>query len=247
MVALFFTAFGLIFTSCTQAPGTTALVSSSMPLNAGFMKMFNLTPLQVMWLNFPAVYGNFYGFVWAYGRQFASMAKSGLMPEFMGWMTPVTDTPWVGLVVGSVISFSLALICYNNSFYYNFTNDVKSTYALSSYVIYVFMFISYIIFKHKYTSLERSYSSPFGIYGAFVGMGVFAIHTVCILIYMKDSLTPLYIMLVTTALTTIYYFLVLHGNQQFSEEEKEKLFKAYLINGKCFISFESKEYLIFIL
>jgi len=154
------------------------------------------------------------------------------MPEFMGWMTPVTDTPWVGLVVGSVISFSLALICYNNSFYYNFTTDVKYTYALSSYVIYVFMFISYIIFKHKYTSLERSYSSPFGIYGAFVGMGVFAIHTVCILIYMKDSLTPLYIMLVTTALTTIYYFLVLHGNQQFSEEEKEKLFKAYLINGK---------------
>jgi len=194
--------------------------------------MFNMTSQQANWLNFPALYGNFYGFVWAYGRQLASMAKSGLLPEVMGYMTPVTDTPYVALIVGSVVSFLLAYISANNVFYADFASDLKYTYAFSSYVINAFMFISYIIFKHKYTSLARSYSSPFGISGAIVGLGVFIINSISCLIFIKDSLTPLYIMLVTTVVVTIYYVLVLHGNQQFSEEEKEKLFKAYLINGK---------------
>jgi hypothetical protein len=30
---------------------------------------------------------------------------------------------------------------------------------------------------------------------------------------------------------SIYYYLILHGNQHFSEEEKQDLFKAYLINA----------------
>jgi len=232
MVTLFITAICVVFTCCTQFPGTVSLVSNSFPLSYGFSKMFNISMSQAMWLSFPALFGNFYGFVWAYGRQLSSMAKSGLLPEVLGSMTDATDTPWVALLLGLILSFSLALLSYYDVLYPEFGADVKHMYMLSSYVIYVFMFISYIVFKSKYSSLTRSFSSPLGIYGAFVGLGVFLLNTVSVLLNVTNDEIPLYVLIVVTILVACYYLLVLQGKQQFSEEEKQQLFKAYLINGK---------------
>jgi len=232
MTSLCITSVVVVFAACTQYPGTTALLNNTFPLTFGFSKMFNLTMQQATWLNFPALYGNFYGFVWAYGRQLSSMSKSGLLWEAIGWMTPTTDAPWVALLLGTALSFSLALICFYNAFYVGFLDDMKYMYMFSSYVIYVFMFLSYIVFKHKYTSLARSYSSPLGIPGAIVGLSIFVINTISVLDLIYPRWVPLYTLLVGTVIMAIYYFFFLHGKQSFSEEEKEKLFKAYLINGK---------------
>jgi len=232
MATLFPLAIAVIFTACSQYPGTAVLADSSFPLSYGFSKIFNLTTKQALWLSFPALFGNFYGFVWASGRQLSSMAKSGLLPEVVGWMTETTDTPYVALLIGMTLSFVLALICYYNVFYISFKVDIQHMYMLSSYVIYVFMFVSYIIFKQKYSSLTRSFHSPLGIYGAVVGLFVFGTNTVCFAIFIKEQQLPVIVMVVATILMAIYYFFVLDGKQQFSEEEKEKLFKAYLINGK---------------
>jgi len=232
MVSLFVTAICVVFTCCTQFPGTASLVSNTFPLSYGFSKMFNISMSQAMWLSFPALYGNFYGFVWAYGRQLSSMAKSGLLPEVFGSMTEATDTPWVALLLGMGLSYVLALLSYYEVFYREFGTDVKFLYMLSSYVIYVFMFISYIIFKSRYSSLARSFTSPLGIYGAFVGLGVFLLNTVSVLLNATNDEIPFCVVVVTTALMACYYFLVIEGKQQFSEEEKQQLFKAYLINGK---------------
>ena len=238
MLSLFITAIGVVFTASLQYPGSNdTLANATYPMSYGFSRMFNITELQANWLSFPALIASFYGFVWAYGRQLSSMAKSGLLPEMIGNMSETTDTPYVALLVGMIMSFALALICYYNVFYVSFANDIKALYMLSSYIIYVFMFMSYIVFKSKYSSLARSFYSPLGIYGAFVGLFVFLINTIASLVYFQQALYPLYFLLVATFLMAIYYFAFLHGNQQFSEEEKEKLFKAYLINGEFHIVF----------
>jgi len=232
MVSLFITGICVVFTSCSQFPGTDILSSASLPLSDGFSKMFNISMSQAMWLSFPALYGNFYGFVWAYGRQLSSMAKSGLLPEMLGEMTQTTDTPYVALFVGLLLSFGLALLCfYADAFYADFAFDVMRLYMLSSYVIYDFMFVSYIIFKFKYSSLTRSFNSPFGIYGAFLGLAVFALNSFGILVEMQSESYPFYLLLAATLFMAIYYFGYLEAKQHFSEEEKGQLFKAYLINA----------------
>jgi hypothetical protein len=65
------------------------------------------------------------------------------------------------------------------------------------------------------------------------GIGVFSISTISLLgfICMTDQM-PLIILVSVGVLTSVYYFFVLRGKQQFSEEEKGQLFKAYLVNGK---------------
>ncbi len=236
MLTLLVTAIGVIFTATLQSPGVTNLADATLPLTYGFSRMFNLSYKQAMWLTFPAMLGNFYGFVWAYGRQLSSMAKSGLLPKMFGYMTKTTDTPYVSLLAGTLLCLLLAFISYYDLFYVMFKEDVKHMYMLASYVIYVFLFISYIVFKEKYSSLTRSFTSPLGIYGAILGLAIFVIDVVCLLVYLDIQQVPLFVLIIATVFMTIYYFLVLHGNQQFSEEEKEKLFKAYLINGKVHIS-----------
>lgn len=233
MITLFITAFAVIFSACSQFPGTAVLADSSFPLTYGFATMFNLEYKHALWLSFPALYANFYGFVWAAGRQMSSMAKSGLLPEIIGRMNEVTDTPVIALVIGGVLSFSLALIAYYEVIPLStFKEDVKHMYMLSSYIIYAFMFVSYIMFKSKYSTLPRNFTSPFGIYGAVVGCFIFCCNAMAILIHTETDQLPLIVLFVVTAVMVIYYFLVLDGNQQFSEEEKNNLFKAYLINGK---------------
>ena len=231
MVSLFVTAICVVFTCGTQYPGTAGLPDAFLPLSYGFSKMFNISMSQAMWLSFPALYGNFYGFVWAYGRQLSSMAKSGLMPEFVGWMTKKTDTPWVALLLGMLLSYVLALFSFYEVFYIDFGTDVKHMYMLSSYVIYIFMFVSYIIFCQKYSSLARSYVSPLGIYGGYVGLIIFVLNIICILIEYSSDEIPLYFLAFLSVAIAIYYFVILQGKQQFSEEEKQQLFKAYLINA----------------
>ena len=236
IVTLFCTAIGILFTACSQYPGTEALSKTSLPLTAGFSRIFNITPDEARWLSFPALYANFYGFVWACGKQLSSMAKSGLLPEQMGYMTSATDTPYVSLIVGMILSMSLALISYNDVINIHFKEDVKYMYMLSSYVISAAMFVSYIVFKQKYSSLPRSFTSPVGLYGAGVGLLIFWSNAIAIVIFLEEFQLPLVALTISTVLMAIYYFMVLDGNQQFSEEEKEKLFKAYLINGKLRVS-----------
>lgn len=232
MIALFATAIGVLFTSCSQYPGTNALVNTSFPLTDGFSRIFHLSVDQARWISFPALFANFFGFIWACGRQLSSMAKSGLLPEICGYMTKATDTPYIALIVGMILCLSLSLVSHYQLINKHFKEDVKHMYMLSSYVIAMSLFCSYIVFKQKYSSLPRSFTSPVGIYGALLGMFIFACNGIAILIDQGIFQIPLGVLGVATVLMCVYYFIVLDGNQKFSEEEKEKLFKAYLINGK---------------
>ena len=161
----------------------------------------------------------------------SSMAKSSLLPEMVGWMTESTDTPYVALLLGMLMSFSLALVSYYDVISVEFKDEVMFMYRLSSYIIYAFLFVSYIIFKNKYSTLPRSFTSPLGMVGAVVGLFVFVVNVISVLIAMDVDQWPMIFLAVASVLMAIYYFLVLQANQQFSEEEKNNLFKAYLING----------------
>jgi ethanolamine permease len=192
MVTLLVTAIGLLFTVASQAPGAEAVKYAKLPLTYGFSRIFHLAYNQAVWLTLPAMFANFYGFIWAYGRQMSSMAKSGILPEMFGYMTIETDTPYVSLIAGTIISFTFALLAFYDLPNVTFQNDLKRMYMLSTYVVFVISFLAYIQFKEKYSSLTRTYSSPLGIYGAFLGIGIFAIDTIGVVVFeCEDNQVPL--------------------------------------------------------
>jgi len=91
-----------------------------------------------------------------------------------------------------------------------------------------------MLFKDKYSSLAREFHSPIGNYGAVLWLAIFGMNFIGILCdfnvveikchgsyllywpyYQRYSISLSYI----------------HGNKTFSQEEKDQLFKAYLINA----------------
>jgi ethanolamine permease len=137
MCTLFVVALGVIFTVSTQAPGTYAIAEELFPLTSGFARMFNISYQRALWLSLPGVYANFFGFVWAYGRQMSAMAKSGLLPEVFAWVSPWTDTPYVASIVGTIASFALAMCAHYQVFGTLFEDQLMQIYVLASYIVYI--------------------------------------------------------------------------------------------------------------
>lgn len=219
--------FGLFMTALSQYPGMNNLFKEDYPLNFGYSRIFNISINSAAWLNVPFLFATVFAFTFFSGRQAACMAKSGLIPDIFQQEIPFLDTPYVSLLTFALVSFMLNVALF---YYGHLLSDFSLVASLSSFVVYITTLIAYIAFNKKYTSLDRYFYSPFGKFGAFLGILVFAF---CFVggVAFQDEPTAAIILAVVGVVAIIYnvFFMKEHV---FSEEEKKELFKAYLVNGK---------------
>ncbi len=217
--------------TCSQYPGIDLLASiDGYPLTDGFTRIFNISYNAGTCLNIPALIATALGFLYFSARQAHCMAKSGLIHEVFKSVIPSRDTPYAALIGFSMMSFFLNIAAH-------FNNDLIDSFylvtALSSFVVYISALIAYITFHKKYSVLERYFASPLGIPGAYVGILIFLL---CFAGGM--AFQPSYIpgtMVIAVAVLSAVYFIFFSKGQTFSEEEKDELFKAYLVNGECVV------------
>lgn len=106
-----------------------------LPLTAGYGNLMSISTHAAAWLSVLPVFASIVGFVWAYGKQLAAIAESGLLPSFFAWRTasgiidptvtpPISSSrlfgisssvvgksvPYMALLSGSVISFAVTLL-----------------------------------------------------------------------------------------------------------------------------------------
>jgi hypothetical protein len=93
-------------------------------------------------------------------------------------------------------------------------------------------FISYTIFAKKYGSLQREFTSPIGIYGAYYGIFVFIVLFVAGLMNTRHYIICLVSFFGVIGALTIYYHLKVQHIQAFSQEEETILFLAHVMKGK---------------
>eukprot|EP00981_Chlorochromonas_danica_P012684 scaffold5257_cov196-Ochromonas_danica.AAC.1 len=97
-------------------------------------------------------------------------------------------------------------------------------------VIYMAIAVCYIICAERYSSLQRNFTSPLGVYGAVLTFAVFGLMFIALAFFMADYST-LILWLVINAVGTIYYFGYATRVEQFSEDEVKTFMKAYIINA----------------
>ncbi len=231
IVTLILTAISIFFTTTSQYPGTADVGQALLPLNYGFQRLFSLNNADVTWLAVPSTYATGFGFMFVYGRQMCSMARSGLLPTIFKLRTKSSRSPYAALIIGSIISLIGVL-----SIYYTDESlllDVFSICILASYTVYIFALFSYIIFKRRYSSLNRDFINPLGIPSAIIGIGIFTIGIISILGYHNGHhYIPILVFVIYVVLCSCYYLFLGYKKQQLSEEEQKILFRAYVINGK---------------
>jgi hypothetical protein len=235
---LFFTGLGVFFTCASQSPGAYQLGEVLLPLNYGYAHAFHISHDSATWFALPATFATGFGFMFIYGRQMNSMARSGLFPAIFKQRTTFSRTPYTALLFGTLISlFGLITIYYSSSTPENNLLDVFSVCILASYTVYITTFLSYLIFKMRYSSVPRSFINPFSIVSAFYGIGVFFMGIISILGFQENgSQRPFIIFVIYLILLVAYYFLFGYRTQQLSEEEQKVMFRAYVINGKSILS-----------
>jgi ethanolamine permease len=222
------TSIATIFIGASVYPGPTWLPYITNPTSLGYMLMFDINYRTATILSLPPIYTAGLTFTYYYGSQVRAMGKSGLANSWLGYDVPGFKTPVVALLFGFVVGFLVGLRYY---FWDPLPHeDLVSINLLGAAATYCSIFVSFIVFRLRYGSIKREFTSPLGIPGAVYGLLVFLLKFIILSGF--ESQPAIMIFAIYVALLVAYYFLVVQKRQVFSEEEKTVLFKAYLIKSK---------------
>jgi amino acid transporter len=227
-ISLFLTGLSVLFLSSSLAPGVHLLARSESPLSVGYVHILGISSRSVAWLTLIPIYATGFAFVYAYGKQMSSMARSGLLPPAFRLRTPRHNTPYFAVCFGSVISILAAILLFYTE--PESAYDIFHVCAISSYCVYLFTFLSYILFKIRYSTMQRAFINPLGLIAPILGISIIILALIGLVALNNFDHTVIFFS-VTLGLT-IFYMVYGYKVQKFSEDEQRHMFKAYVINGK---------------
>ena len=222
------TALGILFCSASMSPGVVALASEALPLSDGYSRAFNISKRAASLLALPGVYATAFGFMFLYGRQMSSMAKSGLFPVALKQTFGPSKTPYVALLSGSAIGYCILIILYFS--YRRLLSSLFNICILGSFFVYLHSFASFIVFRYKFSQLERNFTNPLGVCSAVWGMFVFVVSFIGVAAFQNDNQEAIVIFVVLLCVCSVYYYVVACKRQYFSSEEQSIMFVTYVIN-----------------
>lgn len=163
-----------------------------------------------------------------------SMAKSGLLPSIFDHS--LSDGRSTYVVLAAVIGGSIAVMFFNIIaliWHPRFVPIIVIMFQYCMYFNYLCIYASYLLFRHQHSAKEYTFHSPFGTYGAYLGititMMMFVLNVFPWYDYMGTSLCGF---LLIFAVATVSYLFYASRNQRFSPEEERVFFVAYIIRGK---------------
>eukprot|EP00599_Poterioochromonas_sp_BG-1_P015568 CAMPEP_0173155142 /NCGR_PEP_ID=MMETSP1105-20130129/13924_1 /TAXON_ID=2985 /ORGANISM="Ochromonas sp., Strain BG-1" /LENGTH=175 /DNA_ID=CAMNT_0014071501 /DNA_START=194 /DNA_END=718 /DNA_ORIENTATION=- len=139
MILIVFLIFALTISVITvaysQDPGYDELSEEEHPLTFGFSNILGITTENAHFLDIPGMFANCFTFMYCFGKQASSMADSGLIPEAMKQELPILKTPYVALIIVTIICFVL------NIFLFYYEEELLLRYslvlALSTYIVFI--------------------------------------------------------------------------------------------------------------
>jgi hypothetical protein len=228
VVTIFFTQLIVTITSCAHEPGVDQLLLSPYPLMHGFATSFGIHSSQGMILSLVAVYAACFGYAYSYGRLMCSLSRSGFLPSIGSIVYGERQSPIAAMVGGNLLVFCVMLVLY----YYDY--EERAVYAsgtLASLVIYASIFVSFIVFRYRFTTLQKTLVNPFGVPSAIVGLIIFTIPAIYVCGYMDVNLAASMIFIVLVFLISIPYYFRISSTQSYSEEEQSVLLVLYVMTA----------------
>ena len=223
----------ILFCSASISPGVSILRKSMKPLSYGYSQIFNIPLHHALAFTMIARFGTCLCYAFAYSVQIAALSKSGFM-----WRTttdstliPIEYNRLISILTGCLIGFLLNLMIW----YWDkdFKMYLYNGYRTLAYFINIMIFITYIVFKNKFSTLVKTYKSPVGIYGAVYGIMMFIIVfiSICSLSDEKDRWSSYVLLFGFLLVWSIPYFLYYRHHITYSEEESTIMFIAYVMRA----------------
>ena len=167
-------------------------------------------------------------FLFAAGRQVNAMARSKLLPHWLTRTMGDRKVPIAAILSVALTGYVILL------FKWGFTpgrSDLLNLCMGSACLVYVCMLWAYVVFRLRYSSMERTFSSPLGIPGALFGVTYFVLLMMTMFVG-QDGIYAFCVWCLMQAIGAVYYFKVAQKRQFFSKDEQLKFMKAYILNGE---------------
>jgi ethanolamine permease len=225
--------FATYAVSTSQSPGIMELQQSYLPLSYGFVNILNVSVETAMLLNIPFQLVSFMISQYFLCIIIRSMAESGLLPSF--FLRNISCSkynlifPYYSASLTFTVSTSAAILAWVMD---DFSDTLRMSFvyffSFPYYTLYIALFVTYIIFRKHFSSLPRTFVSPFGVMGAYVAIAItsFFLFATCFYAYNWVAFS-IYCLLMGT-LSWIYRVYG-HRHQTFSGEEEKVFFPTYVI------------------
>ncbi|RYG59196.1 APC family permease, partial [archaeon] len=144
----------------------------------------------------------------------------------------VPKKPVAALLFGSLVSYCLLLL--GHYVIPQFEIRFLRLCVLLAAAVYSSLLAAYFVFMLRYSNLDRTFRSPFGLSGACVSLFVFLIIIACVSFMQPGEHSyTLAVFAGLCAVYYVYYVCVARKHQFFSKEEQEKFMKAYVVNANA--------------
>ncbi|KAG6611580.1 putative amino acid permease YfnA [Phytophthora cinnamomi] len=216
----------VFFVTISLPPGVSTLATEPFPFCRGFQLIFNTSHGFTSILSMPATLAKAVGFMWCYGKIIYAMSASHLLLPIFSTSTKSNGMPYAALLLGSICSYGFCIIVY---IFPILTAELFRVCILSASVSYTGQCIGYISLKWNHKNIKSSsFSSPFGIWGAFYSMVIWIFTAIALIGFQDDSGVALIAFLLMVLALSTYYFAYARKQQTFSAQENKVMLIAHV-------------------
>lgn len=198
-----------VFSSLIE-PGAVEVMQSTAPLVLGYKSVFgDTTTLSYFtWLTVVGIISSTHSFVFCMGRLLFAIARDGFFPQFLTKVHPTRGSAYAALIAGGLASQVIALILHFAIGDARLGGVLINLALIGALVSYAFQLISFITLRVKQPNRRRPYRSPFGVWGAVLGLFMVLLCLVAI-VYSgassADFLASIVAAVALFALGTVYF------------------------------------------
>ena len=222
MALLFVTNFILVFVMASLPPGIFETSEAEFPMNWGFNKLFNINDSISSTFTLPAQFGMAFGFMPSSARLVLSFGRANLMPKWTGLNTTKTMTS--SIIIISVLSLLINIVAF---FYPALEENLLDIAVLAGFTTYFSQIIGFLMFKGRFSTIERDFVSPFGKIGAYFAIVYFALGFISGVAFQNDGGLCFYSIVLFVFFISVYYYFGPKDIQTISDEE----FRMNVINS----------------
>jgi amino acid transporter len=227
--------FATYAVSTSQSPGIVELQQAFLPLSYGFANIFHISVETAMILNIPFQLASLMVSQYFLCIIIRSMAESGLLPSIflhnLSWPKYNLKFPYFSASLTLTLSTVAAILAWvMDGFSGTLSMSFVYFFSFPYYTLYIALFVTYIIFRKHFSSLPRTFVSPFGVVGAYVGIAITSFFLIATCFYAYNWVAFSVYCLIIGALSWVYRVYV-HRHETFSGEEERVFFPTYVIRS----------------
>lgn len=230
-VVMFVLSMLTFFAVMCHYPGVNSqLKKTTFILQYGLQDAITVDPQYYPLFLLPPTVATAVGFMFGAGNQLAAMSESGLMPKFLRVRRGVDGIPVVAFLFCAVVQYVVYYCIYKyEPLIPSFASDIVN---LASSGLFMFICISFIVFRFKFENMKGNFVNPLGVPGAVLGAlywGFFFVDRSDHRFQLNRKATKAFYIFMSIML--FYYFVYVQYVQFFSKEEQEKFMKVYILNA----------------